>query len=235
MKRYGLYAAAICTAAVVGVGGCAATAKADSTELQSETAVETTKEESTTVVEPVSGAIESAEGSQPEKMEAVRIYGPVTHMEDGRLSIDNRSGVSAEGEIILNISQESTLILDAVSGTPLTLEDIQDGETIYAYIGPAMTMSLPPMTNAAIIFANIPEDFKVPDYVEADSVITDAGSSQTVLTASDGTEYILAEDCDIFPYLTRNIVTLDDLTQGKKVVVWSGDDNTATKIMVFAE
>ena len=58
---------------------------------------------------------------------------------------------------------------------------------------------------------------------------------QTVLTASDGTEYILAEDCDIFPYLTRNIVTLDDLTQGKKVVVWSGDDNTATKIMVFAE
>ena len=44
MKRYGLYAAAICTAAVVGVGGCAATAKADSTELQSETAVETTKE-----------------------------------------------------------------------------------------------------------------------------------------------------------------------------------------------
>lgn len=235
MKRYGLYAAAICTAAVVGVGGCAATAKADSTELQSETAVETTKEESTTVVEPVSGAIESAEGSQPEKMEAVRIYGPVTHMEDGRLSIDNRSGVSAEGEIILNISQESTLILDAVSGTPLTLEDIQDGETIYAYIGPAMTMSLPPMTNAAIIFANIPADFKVPDYVEADSVITDAGSSQTVLTASDGTEYILAEDCDIFPYLTRNIVTLDDLTQGKKVVVWSGDDNTATKIMVFAE
>ena len=75
----------------------------------------------------------------------------------------------------------------------------------------------------------------MPDYVEADSVITDAGSSQTVLTASDGTEYILAEDCDIFPYLTRNIVTLDDLTQGKKVVVWSGDDNTATKIMVFAE
>ena len=62
MKRYGLYAAAICTAAVVGVGGCAATAKADSTELQSETAVETTKEESTTVVEPVSGAIESADG-----------------------------------------------------------------------------------------------------------------------------------------------------------------------------
>ncbi len=85
------------------------------------------------------------------------------------------------------------------------------------------------MTNAAIIFANIPADFKVPDYVEADSVITDAGSSQTVLTASDGTEYILAEDCDIFPYLTRNIVTLDDLTQGKRWSYGRGDDNTATK------
>ena len=235
MKRYGLYAAAICTAAVVGVGGCAATAKGDSTELQSETAVETTKEESTTVVEPVSGAIESAEGSQPEKMEAVRIYGPVTHMEDGRLSIDNQSDASSAGEIILNVSQESTYVLDAVSGMPMALEDIRDGDTVYAYIGPAMTMSLPPMTNAAVIFANIPADFKVPDYVEVKSVVTDAQTSHTVLTGADGTEYTLSEDCEIFPYLTRNIVTLDDLTQGRKAAVWSDEDNTATRIMVFAE
>ena len=29
--------------------------------------------------------------------------------------------------------------------------------------------------------------------------------------------------------------TLDDLTQGKKCVVWSDDENTASKIMLFAE
>ena len=222
LRRYYFCVAAICAAAVIGISGCAMNTKAESAQTQAD-ASQPESAEAATVVEAVTGPIESMEETPNEELQPVRIYGSASHMEDGRLSIDNRSGVSAEGEIILNISQESTLILDAVSGTPLTLEDIQDGETIYVYIGPAMTMSLPPMTNAAIIF------------VEADSVITDAGSSQTVLTASDGTEYILAEDCDIFPYLTRNIVTLDDLTQGKKVVVWSGDDNTATKIMVFAE
>ena len=51
----------------------------------------------------------------------------------------------------------------------------------------------------------------------------------------DGTKYTLADDCAIVPYLTRNIVTLDDLTQGRKAVVWSDGENTATRIMVFAE
>ena len=138
-------------------------------------------------------------------------------------------------EVILNVSQESTYVLDAVSGLPTELSDIKDGDTIYAYIGPAMTMSLPPMTNATMIFANVPADFKVPDYVTVKSVVTDAASSQSVLTAMDGTEYTLADDCGIVPYLTRNIVTLDDLTQGRKAVVWSDGENTATRIMVFAE
>ena len=65
-------------------------------------------------------------------------------------------------------------------------------------------------------------------------MVTDGSTGESVLTASDGTEYVLAEDCNIFPYLTRNIVTLDDLTQGRKCLVWSAEDNTAEKIMVFA-
>ena len=73
------------------------------------------------------------------------------------------------------------------------------------------------------------------DYVEVKSMVTDAATSKSVLTAADGAEFTLAEDCNIFPYLTRNIVTLDDLTQGKKCVVWSDDENTASKIMLFAE
>ncbi|MFR3752321.1 MAG: hypothetical protein ACLTW9_08335 [Enterocloster sp.] len=81
-------------------------------------------------------------------------------------------------------------------------------------------MSLPPMTNAVMIFTNLPADAKAPDYVEVKSMVTDAGTSKSVLTAADGTEFTLAEDCNIFPYLTRNIVTLDDLTQGRSV--WSG-------------
>ena len=236
LRKYRLYAAGICAAVVLGAGGCASNANAGTTTATQESK-EAIKEETTvadTVVESVTGAIESMEESEPEAPQAIRIFGPVTRTEDGRLSIDNQSGVSSSGEIILNVADE-TYILDAVSGLPIKLEDIKDGDTIYAYIGPAMTMSLPPMTNATVIFANIPADAKVPDYVEVKSMITDATTSKSVLTAIDGTEYTLADDCNIFPYLTRNIVTLDDLTQGRKCVVWADDENSAVKIMVFAE
>lgn len=237
MRKYRLYAAGICAAIALGTAGCASNANAANTTAQESR--EETKEETTvadtTVVESVTGAIESMEESQPQAPQSVRIYGPVTKLEDGRLSIDNQSGMSTSGEIILNVSAEHTYILDAMSGLPVKAEDIKDGDTIYAYIGPAMTMSLPPMTNAEVIFANLPADAKAPDYVEVKSMITDAATSKSVLTAADGTEYTLAPDCNIFPYLTRNIVTLDDLTQGRKCVVWADEENEAVKIMVFAE
>ena len=237
LRKYRLYAAGICAAVVLGVGGCASNASAGTTAATQESK-EATKEETTvadTVVESVTGAIESMEESGPEAPQAIRIFGPVTRTEDGRLSIDNQSGMSTSGEIILNVADDMTYILDAMTGFPVALEDVKDGDTIYAYIGPAMTMSLPPMTNAVMIFTNLPADAKAPDYVEVKSMVTDAGTSKSVLTAADGTEFTLAEDCNIFPYLTRNIVTLDDLTQGKKCVVWSDDENTASKIMLFAE
>ena len=234
LRKYHLYAVGICAAIALGAAGCSAGANAETMSGSSVTAEENTEETTvsdTTVVESVTGAIESMEESQPEVPQSVRIYGPVTKMEDGRLSIDNQSGMSTSGEIILNVAY----ILDAMTGLPVALEDVKDGDTIYAYIGPAMTMSLPPMTNAVMIFTNLPADAKAPDYVEVKSMVTDAGTSKSVLTAADGTEFTLAEDCNIFPYLTRNIVTLDDLTQGKKCVVWSDDENTASKIMLFAE
>ena len=243
MRKYHLYAAVLCSAAVLGLGGCSNKVDAattlplvnESRPVVVESEEPTSSAEETTVVETVSGTIESAE-EQPEQAEdSVCLFGPATQMEDGRLSIDSQADQGYQGEVILNVSQESTYVLDAVSGLPIELSDIKDGDTIHAYIGPAMPRSLPPMTNATMIFANVPADFKVPDYVTVKSVVTDAASSQSVLTAMDGTEYTLADDCGIVPYLTRNIVTLDDLTQGRKAVVWSDGENTATRIMVFAE
>lgn len=237
MRKYHLYAAVICTSLALAAGGCASKTQAKETPAASqETTADADKEAAKdTRVETVTGAIESmGESSTPACVNLPRIYGPVTKNDDGTLSMDNQSGVSSAGEIILTISP-SVDILDAATGNPMDLADIEDGSIIYAYIGEAMTMSLPPMTNAELIFANVPADFKVPDYVEVKSVVTDAASSQSILTTADGTEYTLAEDCRVFPYLTRNIVTLDDLTQGRRGVVWSDEENTATAVMVFAE
>lgn len=235
LRKYRLYAAGICTVLALGIGGCASNGASAATETRQESQ-EASKEETTeadTAAESAANNVEDMNGQ--DALQSLRIYGPVTKQEDGRLSIDNQSDMSISGEIILNVSEEYTYILDAVTGLPLKEEDIKDGDTIYVYIGPAMTMSLPPMTNADVIFANIPADAKVPDYIEVQSLVTDAATSKSVLTAADGTEYTVESDCNIFPYLTRNIVTLDDLTQGRKCVVWSDEDNAALQIMVFAE
>ena len=235
LRKYRLYAAGLCTVLALGIGGCASNGASAATETRQESQ-EASKEETTeadTAAESAADNVEDMNGQ--DALQSLRIYGPVTKQEDGRLSIDNQSDMSISGEIILNVSEEYTYILDAVTGLPLKEEDIKDGDTIYVYIGPAMTMSLPPMTNADVIFANIPADAKVPDYIEVQPLVTDAATSKSVLTAADGTEYTVESDCNIFPYLTRNIVTLDDLTQGRKCVVWSDEDNAALQIMVFAE
>lgn len=234
LRKYRLYAAGICTAIALGTGGCAAAANTTTTAGQVQESTAETGQADATVVETVSGSVESGEENGAEALRPVCIYGPVKRLEDGKFSIDNQSDASSSGEMILNVAKDTTYILDAVSGMPGSAEDIKDGDIIYTYIGPAMTMSLPPMTNAEVIFTNVGEDGKAPEYVEIKSMITNADTSKSVLTTADGTEYTLTEDCNIFPYLTRNIVTMDDLTAGKKCIVWADEEGNANKILLFA-
>ena len=134
MRKYYLYAVVLCSAAVLGLGGCSNKADtattlplvSESKPVVSESQEPTSSPEETTVVETVSGTIEGTE-EQPEQAEdSVRLYGPATHMEDGRLSIDSQADQGYQGEVILNVSQESTYVLDAVSGLPIELSDIKD-------------------------------------------------------------------------------------------------------------
>lgn len=167
-------------------------------------------------------------------MESIRIWGTVMSVEDGRIHIDNQSGVSFEGEIILNISDEMTRILDAENGFPVQLSDIQEGEVIYAYIGPAMTMSLPPQTTPEMIICKIPADFKAPDYATVKSM-TWQENGDWVLVSTDGTTYQVPGNCPIIPYLTRNMVTLQDVVESSKIMIWSDTDNNAHKLVLFPQ
>ena len=98
MRRYQLYTAMICVAAGLAAGGCAANAQAENleTSAQETSAPETTVED--TVVETVTGAIESMEESQPQELGLIRIFGPVTKMEEGRLSMNRQDVAVEEGQ-----------------------------------------------------------------------------------------------------------------------------------------
>lgn len=166
--------------------------------------------------------------------EQLRIWGTVLSVENGQICIDNKSGVSSQGEIVLNISEEDSRVLDAENGLPVQLSDIQVGETIYAYIGPAMTMSLPPQTFAEMVICKIPADFKVPEYVHVESMEWSESGDWT-LTSAAGTSYQIPANTPITPYLTRQLVTLADVTNGCRLLVWSDGENQVQKLVLFAE
>lgn len=184
----------------------------------------------------LSPAVETAdtEDNTATAPDTIRIWGTVLGVEDGMIRIDNQSGVSFAGEIVLNIADGYSRVLDGENGYPVTLSDLQAGEVIYAYIGPAMTMSLPPMTNAEMVVCKIPADAKTPDYVHV-KAMEEQQDGSWVLTASDETVYQVPADCEILPYLTRNIVRLTDVTDGSHCLIWSDGSANVHKIVLFAE
>lgn len=171
---------------------------------------------------------------QADHLDVIRIWGPVLGVEDGIIRIDNQSGISSQGEIVLNISEEYSRVLDAENGYPVTLSAIREGEFIYAYIGPAMTMSLPPMTTAEMVICQTPADFRVPDYVRVKSM-QEKATGDWSLTTTDGTVYHVPADCQILPYLTRNLVRLSDVTESSTCLIWTDEEGSARKIVLFAQ
>lgn len=152
----------------------------------------------------------------------IQVYGQVSEKNDEGILIKNSTGANND-KILLNIS-EGTIIIDAVSGVPVAMNDIDLNEGIYAYIGEAMTLSLPPMTNAKVIVANVPEDFKVPKYIKVESIKKNNDESITVISDGGRLEATLDSNTNVFPYRTRNIVTLNDIEVGSNLVIWEKTD-----------
>lgn len=64
--------------------------------------------------------------------------GSVISAEDGRLHL-NRRVEGGMTEVVVNLS-EDTKILDAVNGFPVSVENLDDGEAVRVYTGPAMIL-----------------------------------------------------------------------------------------------
>lgn len=220
------------------VTGCSKTPAQAETPVQTEAAVQETSAEEhaeETGTEKIdTEEAENAEAEQGAAMipaDTICVWGPVLSVDGSSITMDNQSGISAAGELILNLAAD-TFVLDAVNGLPVEVSDIKEGEIIYANLGPAMTMSLPPQTNPEAVICQIPEDFKAPAFVQV-AVMEADHQDGYILTASNGETYQVAADCQILPYLTRNIVKLQDVQEGSTVLIWSDDENQAEKIVLF--
>lgn len=169
----------------------------------------------------------------PLKYELVPAWGQITSIDGNRIVLNNMAQNALGSEVVIQIVDQQSRVVDAVDGFPVSLADLKAGDFIYAYLSPVMTMSLPPITNAQMIICNMPADFKVPEYLNIKDAAVAADGSVT-LTAYSGSTYHVPADCPITPYLTRNMVYLSDLAQGRTVLLWSDSDSNAYKIVLFA-
>lgn len=206
--------AAGCCAALLATGGVLSASGAVITAGESRQALET-------------------EGEQNVALEFVGVWGPVLRVTEDRIYIDNISDHSMKGEIAITISPDYSRVVEAVNGYPVALGDLKEGDFIYAYLGPTMTMSLPPIANGKMVICKAPADFKVPEYMRVTAVQTLEDGSVRI-TGSNGNTYLAPADCTILPYLTRQMVYLDSITEGSTCLIWSDDNNQATKIVLFA-
>ncbi len=165
---------------------------------------------------------------------SVRIWGPILRVEDGNVVIDNRSEVSFRGEMVVTVDPEHTRILDGENGYPVEVSELNEGEAVFVYIGPAATMSEPPMVNASLILCKIPSDLRIPDYVHV-TAMEEQSDGSYLLSGDNGIQYLVPADCEILPFLTRNVVTLQDVQAGGSCLIWSDERRTAQKIVLFAE
>ena len=133
---------------------------------------------------------------------------------------------------------ESILCLDAVTGEPMDIETIKNGDMIYAWIGPAVTASLPPQATAFLILANIPADYAVPMYYEIVSVTAQAaaeeeGKSSVEVLTSEGKSLKITGEAKLMAHEAEEVPGLEDLIPGTRMLVWTGMDGKVTKVLVF--
>lgn len=239
MKRMTALACAAMMIVSMGITGCS---KADG---------QTKEETKPVVVETPAGTETSAtteneatplpDGVNPEgagaeaESEYAPFVGTVVSMENGELTMKRQIGDSTE-EVIITISDD-TKILDGVNGYPVEADTLTEGKAINAYVGPAMTMSLPPIANGIMIITDVPEDAAFPTYIKVKSLDKGSADGEFVLTTADGSEYTVTAETRILPYLTRNIVTEEDLTEGTDILLWTSADDAAKveKIVIFQE
>ena len=231
----------------------------DAEFLESETAAETeaAEKESEVYIERFGGD-ETGEEQESEDMyidmQPVSKWGTIASVDvdNNRISFNSNEYMEDEAgnltetvsEIILHVGK-GTVILDGTTLMPVQLKDLGTEGTAYVWVSQAMTMSLPPQTTAQVIITNVPEDASAPMYVIAKEVErTDEG---IMITDQDGVVWRADQDTIVTPYLTRNIVTLDDIDAGTRMIVSQGSETStsgtekagdadayAANIMVFA-
>ena len=179
----------------------------------------------------IPAAAAETEEETPARLGPVAYWGTVTWIDEDSFLLDRGERDDLSDAVVVHVGDAPCL--DAVTGNTMNVKDLKDGDTAYAWVGPAMMLSMPPQSAASLILGNIPADYAVPQYYEiTGSVITEASAVLSVAGSND--TVTVPASAQVSPYLTRNLVTLADLIPGTRILVWSDAQGTPEKVLVFA-
>lgn len=159
----------------------------------------------------------------------VQIYGTAAAFEDTSLTLKNNDKNDPYHEVILHLGDAP--VVDAATGLPLDLSDIKANDIIYAWITPGVTASLPPQANALAIVANIPAGTTVPEYYEIAKA--DISKEKAVVTTLDGKKLTISAKAELKPWMTKQVVTLNDLIPGTRIMVWKDKADAVNRVILF--
>ena len=162
---------------------------------------------------------------------AARIYGEIEEVSEEDIIVDNQSDMSSQGEMILTIDPENTVLVDGESGLPLELSDVEKGSFV-AYLGPAMTLSLPPQCTPEVVFTNVSEKEAAPYYaVIARKPVAKDGGLKVV--AEDGESYVIPDTAEIKPFRTRNVIRAEDIQKGSRCLIWQNEQEEVVRVVLL--
>lgn len=176
----------------------------------------------------VTAAAVEADGSAP-----VKVWGKVSPWDGEGIFLKNDNKDDPMSEVVLQTGG-GVCAVNAATGLPLDLEMVKEGDTLYAWIGPAATMSLPPHVFPKVIVGGVPEGGAVPEYCEIAGNPQSGENGELRLPVLGGETLTVTEKTAYTPWRTRQIVRAEDLVPGARVLVWKDAAGKAEKVLVFA-
>ena len=172
---------------------------------------------------------------EPEKLPPfVQVWGKVSPWEGEGIYLKNDDKDSHLNEVVIHPGDAPAV--DGGTGLPLDLEKVKEGDTLYVWTGPAMALSLPPQMSALVIVGNVPAGAAAPEFCEiAQRAVSPApGDKGNPTFALTGGETLEVTDKTVYtPWLTRQMVRMEDLNPGDRALVWKDKNGAAEKVQLL--
>ena len=163
-----------------------------------------------------------------------RAWGKVSPWDGEGILLKNDNADDPLNEVVVHLGDAP--VVDAATGLPLETASIKEGDTLYVWLESAMALSMPPQASAIVAVGNVPADAAAPEYVEiAGEAVVPApgGDGAARFPVVGGGTLEVTEKTAYTPWLTRQLVRMEDLVPGARALVWKDGDGKAEKVLLF--